>query len=238
MRKPLIAANWKMHSPPAGWDNEDSPYRSREGVDVVVFPTFLDIRTCIEKFLTVGAQFGRPEENGAFTGDVSMQLLASHSCTYVLCGHSERRRNHLESNTFIAEQLSAAVKAGLHPILCIGETAEERDAGKAEEVVQSQLLSSQISDLRSPISIAYEPVWAIGNGNSAAAMESQKMHAFIRNLLPENIRNTTRILYGGSVKPENAKEILAQPDIDGALVGASSLDPRHFAAILDSLPPQ
>src|SRR5437868_3858048 len=141
-RKPLIAANWKMNTPPAGWDSVDSPFRSTDAVEVVVFPTFLDIRTCIEKKLTVGAQFGRPEESGAFTGDVSMQLLATHGCGYVLCGHSERRNHHGETNAFVALQVEAALSNGLQPILCIGESEEEHKKGNAKEVIKEQLESA------------------------------------------------------------------------------------------------
>jgi triosephosphate isomerase len=240
MRKKIIAANWKMHAAPSGWDNDDSPYKAQDGIDVVVFPTSLDIRSCVEKFLVVGAQHGRPESSGAFTGDISMQLLASHGCTYALCGHSERRQNHGEDNAYIAAQVVSAIKAGLHALLCIGETKKEREEGRAKEVVKQQLESvvsqTESSVLESQFSIAYEPVWAIGKGVSATPADAQEMHAFIRELLPTDIKDSTRILYGGSVRPENAKDILSQPDVDGALVGAASLDPRAFKAIIDSLP--
>lgn len=228
-RTPLIAANWKMHSPPQGWDGDDSPYRVRPGVDVVVFPTSLDIRTCLEKFLIVGAQYGRPEPRGAFTGDVSMQILAEHGCSHVLCGHSERRRFHGEIDEFVAEQARAAAVSGLIPVVCVGETAEERNRGQAEEVVARQVRAIGV-----PVLFAYEPVWAIGSGMSASAEDAQKMHAFIRGLLPENEREAAHILYGGSVKPDNAKELLAQPDIDGALVGGASLDPKAFGEIVQA----
>jgi triosephosphate isomerase len=233
-RTPLIAANWKMHSAPSGWDTEESPYRTQETVEVIVFPTALDIRSCVEKFLIVGAQYGRPEETGAFTGDMSMSLLATHGCTYVLCGHSERRKHHAESDAFIALQVEAAIKAGLHPILCVGETADERELGQAKEVVERQLASVIAHSL--PITIAYEPVWAIGNGISATPVDAEEMHAFIRSLLPDTLQETTRIIYGGSVKPDCAEAILQQPNIDGALVGAASLDPRAFRAIIEDLP--
>lgn len=232
-RKPLIAANWKMHSPPEGWDAEDSPYRGRETTDVVVFPTFVDIRTCLEKFLTVGAQYGRPEQKGAFTGDVSMQILAGHGCTYVLCGHSERRKFHGESDAFVAEQAKAALEAGLIPVVCVGETWEEREAGKAQETVERQVRAIGL-----PVTYAYEPVWAIGTGKTATPEDAQKMHAFIRSLLPADLSETTRILYGGSVKGSNAGELLTQPDIDGALVGGASLEPKSFREILDAVPLQ
>lgn len=230
-RKPLIAANWKMNSPPQGWDSDDSPYRTREGADVVIFPTYIDMRTCLEKFLVVGAQYGRPEQNGAFTGDISMQILAEHGCTYVLCGHSERRRFHNESDAFVAEQAKAAAGVGLMPIVCIGETADEREAGMAKEVVKRQVGAISV-----PVIFAYEPVWAIGTGNTAKPEDAQEMHAFIRSLLPGDQQATTRIIYGGSVKADNAASLLSQPDIDGALIGGASLDPKSFRDILDALP--
>ncbi len=239
-RKPLIAANWKMNEPPSGWDSDDSPYKAQDAIDVIVFPTYLDIRSCVEKFLVVGAQHGRPEDTGALTGDINMQLLSRHGCTYVLCGHSERRENHGETDAFVAKQVVAAIKAGLHAILCIGETKDERSAGEAKKVVERQLMAVMTQDASSVTPehfiVAYEPVWAIGKGISATPADAQEMHAFIRSLLPEDKKEAIRILYGGSVKPENAKDILSQPDVDGALVGGSSLDPKAFRAIIDSLP--
>lgn len=244
MRKKIIAANWKMHAPPPGWDAEDSPYASQNGVEVIVFPTLLDIHTCVEHFLTTGGQCGRSEEAGAFTGDVSMQLLANHGCTYVLCGHSERRQHHAENDEMIAKQVEAALKAGLRPILCIGETADERELGQEKEVITRQLsfisrspfsdlsgVALAESDLRSLL-IAYEPVWAIGNGKTASPTDVQEMHAFIRSILPESIRDSIHILYGGSVKPDTAAALFTKQDIDGALVGAASLDAHAFRAIV------
>jgi len=231
-RKPLIAANWKMHSPPEGWDAEDSPYRTRETTDIVVFPAFVDIRTCLEKFLTVGAQYGRPEPKGAFTGDVSMQILSGHGCTYVLCGHSERRKFHGETDQFVADQARMALEAGMIPVVCVGETWEERDAGRAQETVERQMRA--VEGL--PVTYAYEPVWAIGTGKTATPEDAQAMHAFIRSLLPSDLATTTRILYGGSVKGENAASLLSQPDIDGALVGGASLEPKSFREILNAVP--
>ncbi len=238
-RTPLIAANWKMNALPSGWDGEDSPYKSRENVTIVVFPTFLDIHTCVEHFLVTGGQCGRSEDTGAFTGDVSMQLLANHGCTYVLCGHSERRQHHAENDEMIAQQLAAAIKAGLKPILCIGETADERELGQEKEVIARQLfpITHNPSLITTHgLTIAYEPIWAIGNGKTASPGDAQEMHAFIRLMLPESARENVSILYGGSVKPENAASLLSQPDIDGALVGAASLDPSAFRKIIEQLP--
>lgn len=232
MRRKLIAANWKMHSPPKGWDRADSPYRPEAGVDVVVFPSFLHIPQCIEAKLTIGGQCGRPEPHGAFTGDVSMQMLKDAGCTYVLCGHSERRREHGETDAFIAEQTVAALECGLHPILCIGETKKEHDAGKAYDIVKKQL--SKVLRLKSNVSVAYEPIWAIGTGLNALPDDAQKIHAFIRSLLPKETWESTRIIYGGSVTDLNAADFLAHPDIDGLLVGGTSLDPRAFGNIVEA----
>lgn len=230
-RTPLIAANWKMNPPPQGWDTEDSPYRSRNGVDVAVFPATLDIAACVEKFLVTGGQAARPEATGAFTGDVSMRMLANHGCRHVLCGHSERRMHHHETNEYIAAQAKSALEAGLVPVVCVGETADEREMGKAEDVVRTQLQA--VESLEAMV-IAYEPVWAIGTGKTASPADAQQMHAFIRSLLPEAHAESVRILYGGSVKPATAAELIAQPDIDGFLVGGASLVPQDFRTIIDS----
>ncbi len=259
-KKKLIAANWKMYPAPAGAGKYQNPstksqicaYQSQENVDVVVFPTFLDIRKCLDAGLTVGAQYGHPEESGAHTGDISMAMVKQIGCSYVLCGHSERRRDHQESNEFVAAQVVSALQHGLHPILCIGETWEERKAGKSKEIVKKQLetvLTILPTPARLPaealakagapaLTLAYEPVWAISGGDpnkpAATAVDAQDMHAFIRNLLvhcPLSIVHC-RIIYGGSMKPENAEELLKQPDIDGGLVGNASLDPEKFGEIV------
>lgn len=232
-RKKLIAANWKMNRHPAKLD----AYKSTESADAIVFPTFLDLKECIGAGLTVGAQFGHPEEHGAHTGGISMKMIKDLGCTHVLCGHSERRQYHGESNELIAEQVVTALENGLHPILCVGETEEERNSGNEKEVVESQIktILSRIPDsgFRVP-TIAYEPVWAIGTGNTATPEDAEAMHAFIRSILPESQRDETRILYGGSMKPENCEELLKQPDIDGGLVGGASLDPGKFAKMINT----
>jgi triosephosphate isomerase (TIM) len=233
-RPPLIAANWKMNPAPTAL----SAYKSLENVDCIVFPTFLDIGPCIKADLAVGGQFGHPKESGAHTGDVSMKQLKEIGCQYVLCGHSERRQYHKETNEFVAEQVASALENGLHPILCVGETDEERKAGKEKEVVRQQIdvVFERVNELTShELTIAYEPVWAIGTGNTATPEDAQEMHSFIRSLLPEtqDMRHETRILYGGSMKPDNAEDLLSQPDIDGGLVGGASLDPEKFKKIVD-----
>jgi triosephosphate isomerase len=267
-KKFLIAANWKMFAAPQNLH----AYQSKENVDVVIFPMFLDIKKCLDAKLTVGAQYGHPEESGAHTGDISMAMVKNLGCNHVLCGHSERRRDHKESNEFVAAQVVSALQHGLHPILCIGETWEERKAGKSKEIVKTQLeavlsiLGSISLDTPSPrvmpsapseqrergvyrgtrglgtrddmLTIAYEPVWAISGGDpnkpAATASDAQGMHAYIRNLLTTNYSlPTLRIIYGGSMKPENAEELLNQPDIDGGLVGNASLDPQKFQSIVE-----
>lgn len=234
-RTPLIAANWKMHAIPNGWDAPDSPFHPKAGVDIVVFPSLLDISVCSQAGLVTGAQCGRPEKDGAFTGDVCMQMLHDHGCAYVLCGHSERRQHHQENDELVAEEVRAALDLGLTPILCIGETADERELGQAEERVKQQLSGILDYSKLETVVLAYEPVWAIGSGKTASAQDAQEMHAFIRNLLPESCKETMRIIYGGSVKPDNASELIAQEDIDGFLVGGASLKPDDFRAIVEAV---
>jgi triosephosphate isomerase len=225
-RKPLIAANWKMNPAPLGFDTEQSPYRTQGGVDVVVFPSFFDIPRCTHAQLIVGAQCGRSDPSGAFTGDVGMTMIVDAGCRYVLCGHSERRRYHGETDDDVARQAIAALEAKLHPIVCVGETLEEREAKKHEAVV-----AKQIEKLPAGITIAYEPVWAIGTGKTASPDDAESMHAFIRSLLKDN-GDTTRILYGGSMNAKNAIELLRQPNIDGGLIGGASLKPEEFGKIV------
>ncbi len=225
----LIAANWKMNSIPDGALADGSPYIPQNGVDVLVFPTFLDLLTCRDAGMPTGAQFGHPEPHGAHTGDVSIEMIQKLGCSHILCGHSERRQYHGETDEDVAAQTASALEAGLHPVVCIGETAEERDADEAKSVVTRQM---SVLPLHKDITIAYEPIWAIGTGNTATPELAQEMHALIRSLLPEERRETTRILYGGSMKPENAKELLSQPDIDGGLVGGASLKLDAFREII------
>lgn len=229
MRRPLIAANWKMNAAPSGAFDADSPYRGTSSVDAWVFASFLDVRACTEAKVIAGGQYGRTEPNGAFTGDVSMHLLKQAGCHAVLCGHSERRAHHGETDAMVAAQAIAALETGLHPVVCVGETLEERQAGHAKSVVKKQL---HALPLDSDLTIAYEPVWAIGTGVTASPEEAQEMHSYIRSLLPAEKRESTRILYGGSLKPASAPELLKQPDIDGGLVGGASLEPKAFAELV------
>jgi len=178
--------------------------------------------------IALGAQDCHAAPKGAFTGDISAEMLADAGCTHVILGHSERRQGHGESNAEIRAKIEAASRAGLQPILCVGETRDEREAGKAGAVVAAQLSGSIPQGLdRARLIVAYEPVWAIGTGLSATLDDIAAMHAAIRaDLAPE-----VRILYGGSVNPANAVAILALPDVDGALVGGASLDADSFWAI-------
>lgn len=234
-RRLLLAANWKMNAAPkqalvnAHGDRSLNPYHPHSDIDVVVFPTVLDLRSCMDAGLVVGAQCGHAEALGAHTGDISMAMLKGVGCRYVLCGHSERRTHHGETDADVAAQVVAALEQKMHPVVCIGETLEEREKGHAEDVVKRQL---KALPLESDITIAYEPVWAIGTGKTASAKQAQGMHALIRSLLPEDRQEKTRILYGGSVKADNAEELLRQPDIDGALIGGASLKPEDFAQIV------
>lgn len=222
----LIAANWKMHDPPPGWSPRDSAFRSVPGVDVLVFPSFLHLAQCRAVGLSVGAQCGRSENEGAFTGDISMAMLRTEGCISVLCGHSERRAHHGETQDLILAQVRSAYAHGLHPILCIGETAEERAQGRTNAVLQEQTM-----DIDIPLSIAYEPRWAIGTGQSATMDDIRETHAFIRSLLPASC-SASRILYGGSANPTNARTILSLPNVDGLLVGTASLQADQFREIV------
>lgn len=229
----ILAANWKMYPAPTGFDMPTGPFRKTPTVDVVVFPCQLDIDRCVAAGLVVGGQAARPEEHGAFTGDVSIPMLAAHGCTAVLCGHSERRQHHGETDITIGKQLHAANAAGLLPFLCVGETAHQRDAGMAMETVKAQL-DTALETFEGSIVLAYEPVWAIGTGKTPSPADIQTMHAFIRDVLPQRLKQAP-LLYGGSVKPSNAPEIFACPNVDGALVGGASLEQDSFATILNHL---
>ncbi len=228
-----------MNPVPAGADGLPSPYRSTAKADVIVFPTFLDLKACVSAKLVTGAQCGHPDAKGAHTGEIAMATLKALGCAYVLCGHSERRRDCGDTDERVAAQVIGALKAGLHPILCVGETEEERDGGEANEAVERQLetVLSRLPHSSAPggpdFTIAYEPVWAIGSGKNATPEDAQRMHEFIRALLPAAHRERVRILYGGSLTAENAGGILAEPDIDGSLIGGASLRPADFARIVE-----
>lgn len=236
-------ANWKMHGSRASVEQLIGELLARDavaGVDIAVCPSFVHLSQvlghCGDGPVGVGAQDCSHMHAGAYTGEVSPDMLADIGCQWVLLGHSERRQYHAESDQLVAAKLDAAVEAGLQPVLCIGETREQREEGEAFAVVASQLqgaLADQ-SALKELV-IAYEPVWAIGTGLTASPEEAQEMHGFIREQLAGYRgldAGTTRLLYGGSVKAANAADLFAQPDIDGALVGGASLDSEEFAQII------
>jgi triosephosphate isomerase len=187
--------------------------------------------------IAIGAQDCQARPSGAHTGDVAATLLREIGATHVILGHSERRTDHAETNAIVAGKVSAALAAGLVPIVCVGETAEERDAGEAEEVVKTQLRHSLPDNFTGLV--AYEPIWAIGTGRTPSTADVAAMHAAIRAALSAQLPATgpaTTILYGGSVKPENAASLLALPDVGGALVGGASLKAADFLAIAASAP--
>ncbi len=223
-----------MNPAPEGAFDDGSAYTPQNDVDVVVFPTFLDLASCTGAGIETGPQYGHTEEHGPHTGDVSLKMCADLGCRYALCGHSDRRDEHNETDEMVASQANAALALGLHPVVCVGEKEDERDAGKQEEVVRRQLGALPLTE---DITIAYEPIWAISRGDpnkpAASTADAQEMHAFIRSLLPEETRETMRLLYGGSMKPENADELLRQEDIDGGLVGGASLKSDAFREIIE-----
>lgn len=225
-----------MNPPPSGALDAHSPFHSTAKTEVVVFPSLLDLRACkdIGK-LTVGAPYARPEANGAFTGDISMTMVKAAGATHVLCGHSERRRHHEESDSFVAKQVKCAIENDMTAVLCIGESADEQELKTTEDVLRREL-QAVLTECAGIVTaknfiVAYEPIWAIGTGRTAAPKDAQSVHVFIRSLLPDpNIR----IIYGGSVSGKNAKDFFAQPDIDGALVGGCSLKLDEFKAIVEA----
>lgn len=245
MRKPLIAGNWKMHGSVSQAKTLIDGIKQGAGacpqVDILICPAFVHLTLAhhlLEKStVMLGAQNLYLGAQGAFTGEVSGAMLRDAGCEYVLIGHSERRSLFHDDLTLVAEKFKAALQAGLKPILCVGETRAEREAGQTENVIRTQLQS--VIDAAGLVSfqqavIAYEPVWAIGTGLTATPEQAQAVHAFIRQLFAQNnvdLAKTLRILYGGSMKPENAASLLAMPDIDGGLIGGASLDANQFLAI-------
>jgi len=246
-RRIFIAGNWKMHKTVREAlelvDGLLSELTSEPGSEVAVMPPFTALYAVAKRlegtFVVLGAQNVHWEEKGAFTGEISPLMLSELGCRYGIVGHSERRHIFGEPDKWIAKKAVALQGVGMVPIICVGERIEEREAGDAQAVVSSQLAGSTMGvnwkGDSLPV-IAYEPVWAIGTGRTATPELAQEMHGFIRrwlrDALGEDVADRVRILYGGSVKPENAKGLLAQRDIDGALVGGASLEPRSFAGIV------
>ncbi|MFW6163251.1 MAG: triose-phosphate isomerase [Planctomycetota bacterium] len=247
MRRLLIAGNWKMNLDLKGAIHLAAGLKRElaevSEVDLAVFPPapFLaDVADTLEgSNVAVGAQNLHPEPKGAFTGEMSAPMLVSVGCSMVIVGHSERRDLFGETDEFLNAKLRAALAAGLRPILCCGEHLDEREAGKQEAVVSQQLtqdLDGLSADDMAQVTIAYEPVWAIGTGRTATPEQANDMHGTIRGLLADrfspSLAENTRILYGGSVKPANAAALMAEEDIDGGLVGGASLTVEDFAGIV------
>lgn len=247
-RRPIVAANWKMNKTPAETAEFFSAFLPKFGAscgsDAVIVPPFTSIPAAAEALsgnsvVGLGAQNMHHEANGAFTGEISAGMLTALNVGYVVLGHSERRAIFGETDAFINQKVLVALQTGLTPILCIGETLEERDAGKLEEVCRTQLeggLANVPAAQQAKIVIAYEPVWAIGTGRTASPEQAQEAHAFVRGVLAELFgaedAAKVRIQYGGSMKPGNAAELMAQPDVDGGLVGGASLEADSFYEIV------
>ena len=248
MRRPFIAGNWKMTQNRASSVELAAglakAVESIENADVAVCPPFGYLDAVAEATkgskVKVGAQNCYFEPNGAFTGETSTEMLLDLGCTYVILGHSERRHILGETDELINKKVKAALAAGLIPILCVGETLPEREAGDTMNVIRTQFngsLADISADDMKKIVIAYEPVWAIGTGKTASPEQAEEVHADLRKTIEEcynaEVAETVRIQYGGSVKPDNAAELLSQPNIDGALVGGASLKVDLFMGIID-----
>ena len=247
MRKKVIAANWKMFKTPdetfafiQAFLREVSGHNRDE---IVLCPPYVDIATAVQSArhsnVQIGAQNMYWEKEGAYTGEISAKMIQAAGCTHVIIGHSERRQYFGETDDTVNRKLLAALDAGLVPIVCVGEVLQEREAGLTEEVLRRQVMGAfrTISgDKAGPIVVAYEPVWAIGTGKTATPAIAADAHAVIRaeaaKAFGQTAADNLRILYGGSVKPDNAKALMSQSEIDGALVGGASLDPKSFTAIV------
>jgi triosephosphate isomerase len=243
MRRPLIAGNWKLQGGFAmtralvSAIEAAGPFAS---VDVAVMPPFpyLSTALAVAKTVGVGAQDASAQVGGAYTGDVAAVMLREVGCRYVILGHSERRQYHAETDVLVAAKFKAAQAAGLTPILCVGETLDQREAGETDAIVSSQLgavLDATGVDAFAQAVVAYEPVWAIGTGRTATPEQAQAVHALLRGVVAAKsarIAGSLRILYGGSVKPGNAATLFAQTDIDGGLIGGASLVADDFVTII------
>ena len=246
-RKPLIAANWKMYKTPAQAKEFVTAFlpliHGHTRDQIVLCPPFVDIAMVVAathgSSLHVGGQNMYWQDEGAFTGEISAGMLAAAGCSHVILGHSERRQLFGETDETVNKKLHSALKHKLVPIVCVGELLGEREANRTEEVLLRQTaagLAGISPEQAPPIVIAYEPVWAIGTGKTATPEMAAEAHGLIRGQvaksLGQEVADRMRILYGGSVKPENAASLMSQPEIDGALVGGASLDPQSFAKIV------
>lgn len=248
-RRPLIAGNWKLNLGPRAASELTAALRDAtvhvENVDIVVFPTALSVShvtaTAKGSSLHVGVQWTNASGSGAYTGTNSADMARELGCTWSLSGHSECRRDLDETNQRVNGSIHQALKSGLLPMMCLGESLEQRQAGQLEDVLSTQLregLDGLTADQLATCTLAYEPIWAIGTGVTASPQQAQDAHAFIRQWLrdhqPAFVADQMRILYGGSVKPTNAAELMAHPDVDGALVGGASLKAESFLGIINA----
>jgi len=245
-RKKIIAGNWKMNMTSADAASLATDIQAELAdyteVDVVLCPPFTSLKVVSdaisESHVRLGAQNMHWESDGAYTGEISPAMLRDLYCRYVILGHSERRSYFHETDVDVNKKAKAALASSLIPIVCVGETLEQREAGQAESVIRTQVQGS-LADLGEDLKkvvVAYEPVWAIGTGKTASPEQAQEIHGLIRKMLAEvgneEMAAEIRIQYGGSMKPANAKELLAQPDIDGGLIGGAALDARLFVEII------
>ncbi len=247
LRKRIIAGNWKMNKSVAESKDLAADIKRElaecRDVDVVLCPPFTSLEsvgTVIDNTaIKFGAQNMHWENDGAYTGEISANMLRSIYCHYVILGHSERRSYFGETDAIVNKKTKAALAANLIPIVCVGETLEERKAERQSDVVRTQLMGSLdgiLGDDLKRVIVAYEPVWAIGTGEVATPAQAQEMHAFIRTVIAEiasaDVAESVRLQYGGSMKPDNAEELLSQPDIDGGLIGGAALDARSFVELI------
>ena len=245
MRRRIVAGNWKLHGNrafAAGLLDALVAGERPSGVEAVILPPLPYLGELVDRYGASGLGFGAQDvsanEAGAFTGEVSAAMLVDVGARYGLVGHSERREYHHESSELVARKFRAAKRAGLVPILCVGETVEDREAGRTwwrlEQQLEPLLADGGVADLDGAV-LAYEPVWAIGTGRTASPAQAQEVHAFLRGEIAQRdarIAGSLPMLYGGSVKPDNAAELFAQPDVDGGLVGGASLKADDFLAIV------
>lgn len=240
-RRHLFAANWKMHKTVEEAVSYFQEFKQliHTDADIYIAPAFTALFSLAQLArntrVLVGAQNMNDVEEGAFTGEISVRMLKEAGASFVILGHSERRRNYGEENSLINRKIHLALQNNLEVLLCVGETAAERSSGKTQAIIENQLqecLSGVAKDAK--ITVAYEPVWAIGNGHAATPNDAQEMHQCIRKWLDgKNLGQRTRILYGGSVNAKNALEFLKEKDIDGLLVGSASLNPQSFSEIVN-----
>ncbi len=250
MRKNIVAGNWKMNTSFADAIELAENLKALENTfdsntEVIVCPPFLYTKTLIDLFdntsIKVGAQNSANKEDGAYTGEVSANMIKSINANYVIIGHSERREYYNENDEILNTKLNLVLKNKLKPIFCVGEQLDDRKSNKHFDIIKSQIINGTFSldnENFAKIVIAYEPVWAIGTGETASPEQAQEIHLFIRNLIAEKYGNTIAsnisILYGGSVKPNNAKEIFGKPDVDGGLIGGAALNASDFKEIINS----